>query len=388
MEHAAPAEDYSARYWRYLLELTRRQFKLAERRVLEKLLALTYGRELIYGQPASPAVFIARLDDLADSISTLRGNMHPILENLVNNGVLSTRPLPNRGRGTDPRSATWWYNQIDLWQVECWNQADPGSAQRVAAAESSILSDTRQLSDQRLLFPDETSDAEVQAEAARESAANLPPPGLSSSGVSRSEIQNQPVLKFRTGSEFQNEHTTIDRGRSRASEPGNQVLIKPGNLVGRGTGEGKVRLDQASWDLLNEFEDWCGAGTPKQRLHWGWRIWKNRNLFERAFREVQLTVQLGEHVRSRAGLVKRLWVEWGGDGPDRRHADPVLSGQLPAHVPTAAAAVAAAAPELSWEEKQALMRRCKQEFARQFQSPAGPEVELRPGAQNATKETP
>ena len=163
-----------------------------------------------------------------------------------------------------------------------------------------------------------------------------------------------------------------------ASEPGNQDLINPGNQVGRGQGRGKVQLDQAGWDLLEELEEWCGPGTPKQRLDWGWRIWKNRNLVDRALREVQLIVRIGEAVvRSRAGLVKHFWREWGGDGPDPRHAEAVIRGDLPPTPP----APAAVARTLTWEENQALMRRCKEEFARQFQKTpaAGPEVDLRPG---------
>lgn len=324
MEQEPPPEDFSDRFWRCLWELTQRQFKPAERRALEKFLALTYGR-------GKSDVYLARLDDFALCIKTTRHNLNPVLQRLIGKGVL----------GHDERAKTWWFQELDLWRVARHDQADPGSAERAAEAESRILADNPLLPDQGELFPPGVTDAEISAQAVQESAAGGLPPGLpavrfpgqedleegrvkikhgvlnfsTSEGASRVKSYHG-VLKFNTG-------VSLDARAGSASEPGNQAKIKPGKpgVLRRSENPGEpgrkeCRLDADRAALLAELLLFCGDGgrvscTADQRDQWAGRALYNRRLLERCLREVQVVVREGrESVPNRFGYVKWLWKTW------------------------------------------------------------------------------
>ena len=177
-----PPNPFCALYWRCLYECKVRNLRFAERRLVEKINDLTYGR----GQAD---VAIANRDDLAESVGSTRNNLQPIVEALISRDIL----------GHEERLGTWWLKNIDLWRVAIGDQAEPEQVLRLAAADARIIAhDT--LRKQPELFPRETTDAEVAARDSRRTrpigpSLNCPP---SLSRRRRWCLCPLAVLKFRT----------------------------------------------------------------------------------------------------------------------------------------------------------------------------------------------
>ena len=316
-----PSEDYSQLYWRYLYEFKVRRFKFAQRRALEAFLDLTYGQE-------QADIRIGSLEELAEAIESTPNNNNPVIAQLVSWDVL----------GHDERKKTWWLKEIDLWRVACSNQADPDRALRAVAAMERIIADDKLRFQQAELYPRETTDAEVAAEGAQARATDWsatglppavkppvgPPAGGSEFQNAPAPIQGQGLLKSRTSilknrSEILKNRTSASSTRATApsaSEPGNQVKLKPGSPGQGGIGGSAIRLDPEGWRLLDELEEFGGPQPEDKRINWAWRIWKKPHVVERALREVQAQVRdpYADPVNSRYGLMKQFWLAWSGEG--------------------------------------------------------------------------
>lgn len=270
--------------WPLLAEILRRPFSPTQVNLLLHLAELTVGRG--HGDVA-----VASIEQLAQLCGSARPHVSPVVDELVGKMVI----------GRDERAGTWWLLPVDLWHVQPDQDLD--------AARAAVIDADEARRSQGEWWPQPTA-----ADLAPSEFLTPPPSEI---------LTTVRISDARSGGLY----------RTRAPEPGNQ---KPDNQVRRGKGTG---LDAAGWHLLHELVEWCSATgetcSERQRTYgWGWRVWTQPLVIQRALLDAQRHVANGKSCKSRFGLVKHFWREAAGDDKllvlPPRSADR-LHGGTPAH---------------------------------------------------------